>query len=276
MTQGILWLRCLSIAVQAACLVALARRRLAHRYPVFWVFTFFGLLRSVWALDRWNSAGFGEEAATFPWALAAMYGAVTIEACLTQARHFRSLSSFVIGAIVIFAVLSAALGATICLFGPDILRDGGPVILMCSGCCMLLILSTAFFGTFPVTLRANVRWHVVILQMLLTGGAVATGLGSLSSPGGRLAAEFLAAGCPLICYALWTIQLVPSGECFLPLSQIPAEVLARLMAREQRPADTSQPARRTPSGRGGFGAPRKAPGLRWKADIAPSDPDQGS
>ena len=272
MTQGILWLRCLSIAVQAMCLVTLARRRLARRYPVFWLFTLFALLHSVWALGRWN----GEEAAAFRWALAAMYGAVAIEACLAQARHFRSLSSFVIGAIVIFAGLFAALGATICLFGADILRDGGPVILMCSYCCILLILSTAFFGTFPVTLRANVRWHVLLLQMLLAGGAVTAGLGSLSSPDGRLAAQFLAAGCPLICYALWTVKLVASGECFLPLSDIPAEVLARLMERAQGPPYASQPPLRPPAGHGCSGATRDPGTLRWAGDMAPSDPDRGA
>ncbi len=255
MTEAILMLRCLSTAVQAACLAALVTRGLARRYPIFWIVTLLGLLQSVRSVDGWNV-----------WVVAAMYAAVTIEACLAQARHFRSLFSFAVGGIVAFAVLSAALGATVCLFGVDILRDGGPVILMCSGCCILLILSTAFFNTFPVTMRANVRWHVAILLVLLAGGAVAAGLGTEPSPGGRLAAQLLAVGCPLVCYALWTVKLVPSGECFLPLSEIPAEILARLMAQERRPADLPQVARRVPAGRAGFGAPGKAGSLRCKAD----------
>jgi hypothetical protein len=248
MTQAVLLLRCLSIAVQASCLVALATRRLARRYPVFWGFTFLAVLHAVWAPGAWNA-----------WALAAMYAALAIEACLTQARHFRSLFSFAIGSIVVFAVLSAALGAIVCLFGADILRGGGPAMLMCSACCMLLVLSTAFFASFPVTLRPNVRWHVAILQVLLAGAAVSAALASLSSPGARLAAQLVATVCPLVCYALWTVKLVPSGECFLPLSDIPAELLARLMAREPAtPAPPPPPARHAP--------PRNPPTLRWKPD----------
>jgi hypothetical protein len=256
MTETILILRCLSIVLQATCLVALATRGLARRYPVFWVFTLLAGLHSVWFPGGWNA-----------WALAAMYAAVAIEACLAQARHFRSLSSFAIGGIVIFGVLSAALGAVVCLFGADVLRDGGPVMLMCGGCSLLLILSTSFFSTFPVTMRANVRWHVLILQILLAGGAVSAGLGSANSSGMRQAAQFLALGCVLTCYALWTVKLVPSGECFLPLSEIPAEVLARLMAREPQPPRAPQSApRRPPASRGGSATPRKARSLRWKAD----------
>ena len=255
MTEAILLLRCLSTSVQAACLVALATRGLARRYPVFWIVTLLGLLQSLRSVDGWNA-----------WVLAAMYAAVAIEACLAQARHFRSLFSFAIGVIVVFAVLSAALGATFCLFGFDILRDGGPVMLMCSACCILLILSTAFFSTFQLAMRANVRWHVAILLLLLAGSAVVTSLGSVSSPEGRLAAQFLALGCPLVCYALWTVTLVPSGECFLPLSQIPAEILARLMAQERRPAEVPPAPRRIVAGRVGLAPPRKARSLRWKAD----------
>jgi hypothetical protein len=256
MTEAVLLLRCLSTSVQAACLAALVARGLARRYPIFCFVTLLGLLHSVRSVDAWSA-----------WALAAMYGALAIEACLAQARHFRSLFSFAVGGIVVFAVLSAALGATICLFGPEILLDGGPVMLMCSACCMLLILSTAFFSTFPVTMRANVRWHVAILLMLLAGGAVATGLGSVGSPGARLAAQFLAAACPLVCYALWTVKLVPSGECFLPLSEIPAEILARLMAQDRQPVNPAPPAtRHVVAGRRGFGASSKARSLRWKAD----------
>ena len=254
MTEAILMLRCLSTAVQAACLVALATRGLARRYPVFWIVTLLGLLQSVRSVDGWNA-----------WVLAAMYAGVAIEACLAQARHFKSLFSFAVGGIVVFAVLSAALGATVCLFGVDILRDGGPVMLMCSGCCILLILSTAFFSTFPLTMRPNVQWHVAILFVLLAGGAVVTSLGSVASPGGRLAAQLLAVGFPLVCYSLWTVTLVPAGECFLPLSEIPAEVLARLMAQERLPADPPQAARRVPPGRAGLGTPGKAGSLRWKA-----------
>jgi diacylglycerol kinase len=264
MVHGILWLRCLTIAVQSGCLVALARRRLARCYPAFWVFTLFGILHSVWALGAGNFAGYAEEG-TFRWTLVALYGAVAIEACVAQARHFRSLFSFVIGGVVVFAVLSAALGATVCLMGAEVLRDGGPVTVMCSACCLLLILSTAFFRTFPVTMRANVRWHVLLLEILLASAAVAAGLGSAESSGARLAAQLLTAACPPICYALWTIKLIPSGECFLPLSQIPAEVLARLMAAEPRPVRTPQ-APRSPS-------PRAVRTLRWKPDIAPSDAD---
>ncbi|HXN48784.1 MAG TPA: hypothetical protein VN893_19190 [Bryobacteraceae bacterium] len=255
MTEAILLLRCLSASVQAACLAALATRGLARRYPVFWIVTLLGLLQSLRFVDGWSA-----------WVLAAMYGAVAIEACLAQARHFRSLFSFTVGGIMVFAVLSAALGATVCLFGFDILRDGGPVILMGSGCCILLILSTAFFSTFPVTMRANVRWHVAILLALLTGGAVATGLGTVMSPGGRLAAQLVAVGCPLVCYALWTVKLVPSGECFLPLSEIPAEILARLMAQERRPVEVPTDTRHVVAGRVGFVPPRKASSLRWKTD----------
>jgi hypothetical protein len=255
MTEAILLLRCVSASVQAACLAALVARGLARRYPVFWIVTLCGLLQSLRFVDGWN-----------PWVLAAMYAAVSIEACLAQARHFRSLFSFAVGGIMVFAVLSAALGATVCLFGFDILRDGGPVLLMGSGCCILLILSTAFFSTFPVTMRANVRWHVAILLMLLAGGAVATGLGTLTSPGGRLAAQLVALGCPLVCYALWTVKLVPSGECFLPLSEIPAEILARLMAQERRPLDAPPATRRVVAGHVGFAPPGKARSLRWKAD----------
>jgi len=255
MTEAILLLRCLSTSVQAACLVALATRGLARRYPVFWMVTLFGLLQSLRSAGAWNA-----------WVLAAMYAAVAIEACLAQARHFRSLFSFTVGGIMVFAVLSAALGATVCLFGFDILRDGGPVMLMGSGCCILLILSTAFFSTFPVTMRANVRWHVAILFVLLAGSAVATGLGSVTLPGGGLAAQLLAVGCPLVCYALWTVKLVPAGECFLPLSEIPAEILAKLMAQERRPLDPVPATRRVVTGRAGFAPPRKARGLRWKAD----------
>lgn len=255
MTEAILLLRCLSTAVQAACLAALVARGLARRYPVFSIVTLLGLLQSLPSTGGWNA-----------WVLAAMYAAVAIEACLAQARHFRSLFSFAVGGIMVFAVLSAALGATVCLFGFDILRDGGPVILMGSGCCILLILSTAFFSTFPVTMRANVRWHIAILIGLLTGGAVATGLGTVMSPGGRLAAQLMAVGCPLVCYALWTVKLVPSGECFLPLSEIPAEILARLMAQERQPADALPATRRALAGRTGFGPPPKARSLRWKAD----------
>ncbi len=255
MTEAILVLRCLSTSVQAACLAALATRGLARRYPIFWIVTLLGLLHSLRSVHGWNA-----------WVLAAMYAAVAIEACLAQARHFRSLFSFAVGGIVAFAVLSAALGATVCLFGFDILRDGGPVMLMGSGCCILLILSTAFFSTFPVTMRANVRWHVVILFVLLAGGAVATSLGSVASSGARLAAELLAVGCPLVCYALWTVKLVPSGECFLPLSEIPAEILARLMAQERRPVEPPLATRHIVAGRVGFGAPGKARSLRCKAD----------
>jgi len=255
MTEAILLLRCLSTSVQAACLAALATRGLVRRYPVFWIVTLLGLLQSLRFVDGWD-----------PWVLAAVYGAVAIEACLAQARHFRSLFSFVLGGIMLFAVLSAALGATVCLFGFDILRDGGPVLLMSSGCCILLILSTAFFSTFPVTMRANVRWHVAILLALLTGGAVATGLRTVASPEGRMAAQLVAVGCPLVCYALWTIKLVPSGECFLPLSEIPAEILARLMAQERRPADVAPDTLLVVAARAGFAVPRKATGLRWKTD----------
>jgi hypothetical protein len=261
MVQEILWLRCLAVAAQAVCLVALARRRLARRYPVFWVFTLCGLLQSVWALD-------GEEAAAFRWVFAVICGAVAIEACLVQARHFRSLFSFAVDAILAFIVLAAALGGTICLTGADVLRDPGPVMLMCAGCCVLLILSTAFFSTFPVTMRANVRWHVLLLLILLAGQAVAAALGSLESADGHVAAQFLAAACPLVCYTLWSIKLVPSGECFLPLSEIPAEVLARLMAQEpQAPAPAApEPPRRPPAARGGSG-----PRLRWTAGTAPPE-----
>ncbi len=245
MTEAILLLRCLSASVQAACLVALATRGLVRRYPIFWIVTLLGLLQSLLSVGGWNS-----------WVLAAMYGAVAVEACLAQARHFRSLFSFTVGGIMVFAVLSAALGATVCLFGFDILRDGGPVVLMGSGGCILLILSTAFFSTFPVTMRANVRWHVAILLALLTGGAVATGLRTVMSPEGRLAAQLVAVVCPLVCYALWTIKLVPSGECFLPLSDIPAEILARLMAQERRPVDPLTDARRVVAARRFRGAPQ--------------------
>jgi hypothetical protein len=100
--------------------------------------------------------------------------------------------------------------------------------------------------------------------MLLAGGAVATGLAAVSSPGARLAAQFVAAGCPLICYALWTVKLVPSGECFLPLSEIPAEVLARLMAQEGQLE--APPHGGAPAGRAGSGPPGKARRPRWKAD----------
>ena len=255
MAEAILLLRCVSASVQAACLVALAARGLARRYPVFWIVTLLGLLQTLRSPDGWNA-----------WVVAAMYAAVAIEACLAQARHFRSLFSFAVGGIVVFTVLSAALGATVCLFGADILRDGGPVMLMGSGCCILLILSTAFFSTFPVTMRANVRWHVAILFVLLAGSAVATGLGPVASPGGRLAAQLLTLGCPLVCYALWTVKLVPSGECFLPLSQIPAEILARLMAQERRPVDAPPATRHIVAGRAGYAPPRKARSLRWKAD----------
>lgn len=255
MTEAILLLRCLSTSVQAACLAALVARGLARRYPVFWIVTLFGLVQSLRSVDGWNA-----------WVVAAMYAAVAVEACLAQARHFRSLFSFAVGGIVLFAVLSAALGATVCLFGFDILRDGGPVMLMGSACCILLILSTAFFSTFPVTMRANVRWHVAILFVLLAGSAVATGLGPVPSPGGRLAAQLLAVGCPLVCYALWTVKLVPSGECFLPLSEIPAEILARLMAQDRRPVYAPPVTRRIVAGRAGFAAPPKARSLRWKAD----------
>jgi hypothetical protein len=261
MTEGILWLRCLSIAGQFVCLVVLARRRLARRYPVFWVFLLLGLLHSAWALYRWTCGGHGEESATFRWALAAMYVAVAIEACLAQARHFRSLFSFAVDAIIAFVVVAAALGALVCWIGPGGLQDPGPVMLVCSGCCVLLMFSTAVFSTLPLTMRANVRWHVLTLQILMFGDAVAAGLGSAGLPGARLAGQILAAACPLICYSLWTIKLVPSGEDFLPPSEVPAEVLERLVAPGPEPAAVPpQPARPARGRRTAAGAASKQGG----------------
>jgi hypothetical protein len=263
--QGIGWLPYANLLAQAACLVALLRRRLARRYPVFCVFLFFGLVSSAWALYR-------DETAVGGWLLVALYGAVAIEACVAQARHFRSLFSFAVGAIVVFAVLSAALAGTIAFIGTDILFGRGPLVLMSTASCILLMLSTAFFSTFPVTMRSNVRWHVLILQILLASGAVATGLGSVESPEWRLAAQVFGASSGLICYLLWTVKLVPSGECFMPLSEIPAEVLARLMAREQPPAEPRQPCRRPPGRK--FPRVSQSPGpARWKEEPAPSDLD---
>ncbi len=270
MSETILDLRCLSIAVQSACLVTLVRRHLAQRYPVFWAFLLLSMAHSVWSLDR-SFSGYVGDSSAFRWVLVAGYAAVAIEACMAQARHFRSLFSFTIGAMVAFVVLCAALGATICLTGPEILRDGGPVMLMCLACCVLLILSTAFFSTFPVAMRPNVRWHVLILELLLASEAVSTGLASIGSSDWRLVAEFVAAAGPLACYVLWTVKLVPAGECFMPLSEIPAEVLARLMAREEIPPHTPPaPSRR------GLRWPRGERRLQLKTKPAPSDPHPGA
>jgi hypothetical protein len=275
MTEEILWLWFFVFLAQAICLLALAKRRLVRRYPVFFAFVAFGLAHSAFTVHSLYLGGAEGETVLYRWLLIGMYGAVAIEACVAQARHFRSLFSFAIGAIVVFAVLSAALGGTIAFVGTDILLGRGPVVLMATACCILLILSTAFFSTFPVTMRFNVRWHVLILQILLASEAVATGLGSVGSPGWHLASEYVATCCPLICYLLWTFKLTPSGECFMPLSEIPAEVLAKLMARDQPPPDPPRACRR-PHGPRGAAVCRHPGPVRWKAETTPSEPDLGA
>jgi len=90
------------------------------------------------------------------------------------------------------------------------------------------------------------------------GDAVATGLGSAGLPG---AGQILGAVCPLICYALWSIKLVPSGEFFLPPPEVPAEVLERLVAQGPEPAAVPPlPPRPARGRRTAAGAPSKQGG----------------
>lgn len=267
--QGMLWYS--SLLAQAICLFALVRRRLAHRYPVFSVFLAFGLAHSAYVLYSLHAGGLDRDAACYPWVLAALYGALAIEACVAQTRHFPSLFSFAIGGIVIFAVLSAAVAGAIAFVGTEILTGRGPVMLLAAAGCVLVFLSTAYFGTFPVTMRPNVRWHVLILEILLASQAVATGLGSVESAGCRLAAPVLAAAAQLACCLMWTVKLVPSGECYMPLSEIPAEVLARLMAGDR--AAPEQPSCRLP---GRNGSCHSSGPACWEPEPAPPQADPGA
>lgn len=246
-SASILWIWYAGIAAQAVAAIVLVRRGLAFRYRMLWLMVALeaaASLRIVWLNQLRGGHGFHTAYIQYQALDVGLLGAMVAEAFYLQARHFRRIAGF--AAVLATAIVATALIA--CLSTAGIGVAYWPVWFQrvtlwmryyTTGLFAVLALSAIFFRVFGGTMRSNVRRHVLILGLLLSGNSI--GFALLIATGGRSAAvntiaQLTAMVLTLTCSLLWALTLTREGETFVAPPEMSRQDVESLIQEDRERA----------------------------------------
>jgi hypothetical protein len=233
-------------AMELACLVVFAKRKLCRAYPVLTVFLIADALcfavPFMTLLLRGPASYAAQWQAVQPAGIL-LFAALLIEALILQGKYFPGIAPVASIFIGIFTAISIAVCAVTAGIAAASWLPGIAVFLVIGrhfalACLVILEGSRLFFRLFPIrVICRNVEWHVLCLEILFGAQTAYFALVSIAGPSQNAftaAVQLLGMAAPLAAYWLWLTKLIANGQGYITLPRTDPSILEVLRERGRR------------------------------------------